>query len=204
MAQNNRQLSEGSQRVRALRNLLTRLRSREMARLKELRRDQAEDVLTEPSDELEVARSASDVEVHASLVGRTEDWLKAIEGAFEALDQGRYGICEKCRREIPLARLRARPFAAFCTECQKKRDETRKQGTIDEESLHRWTVPEGMETPLPEEESAGKPEEQAKALSAAAFAPPSGGPETRPGPVTTRRRQARRGKPKPRRKPPRR
>ena len=204
MAQNNRQLSEGSERVRALRNLLTRLRSRELARLKELRRDQAEDILTEPSDELEVARSASDVELHASLIGRTEDWLKAIEGAFEAMNHGRYGICEKCKREIPLARLRARPFAAFCTECQKKRDENREQGTIDEESLHRWTVPEGMETPPAVEEPAAKPEEQVKALSGPAFAPPSGGPETRPGPVTTRRRQALPAKPKARRKPPRR
>lgn len=204
MAQNNRQMIEGSQRVRALRNLLTRLRSREMARVKELRRDQAEDILTEPSDDLEVARSASEAELHASLVGRTEDWLKAIEGAFEALDQGSYGICEKCKREIPLARMRARPFAALCTECQKKRDETREQGTIDEESLHRWTVPEGMETPPAMEEPTAKPEEQVKALSGPAFAPPSGGPETRSGPVTTRRRQARPAKPKARRKPPRR
>ena len=100
--------------------------------------------------------------------------------------------------------MRARPFAAFCAECKKKHDETREQGTIDEESLHRWTVPEGMETPLPEEESAGKPEEQVKALTGAAFAPPSGGPETRPSPVTMRRRQTRGGKAKPRRKPPRR
>ena len=48
---------EGSRRLKILRNLLTRAREREMARIRELREDQRGDLIPGPSDTLEEARS---------------------------------------------------------------------------------------------------------------------------------------------------
>ncbi len=60
--------------------------------------------------------------------------------------RGRYGICDKCKQEIPVDRLNAVPFAAYCIDCQRKRNERRRpgEGEVDEPSRHVWTPPEEM------------------------------------------------------------
>ena len=34
------------------------------------------------------------------------------------IEAGTYGICDMCGVVIPLGRLKAKPFAKFCTECR--------------------------------------------------------------------------------------
>ncbi|MCU1422926.1 MAG: molecular chaperone DnaK [Microbacteriaceae bacterium] len=43
--------------------------------------------------------------------------LTAIDRALERLQSGAYGVCVTCGRDIPLARLRARPAADRCVSC---------------------------------------------------------------------------------------
>jgi DnaK suppressor protein len=51
-------------------------------------------------------------------VGRTlEAGLLRIERALAKLDEGSYGICDRCERPIPTARLRAMPDSVLCVEC---------------------------------------------------------------------------------------
>lgn len=45
--------------------------------------------------------------------------LADIERAFKRLDDGTYGKCEACGKEIPDERLEARPAARYCLEDQK-------------------------------------------------------------------------------------
>lgn len=54
--------------------------------------------------------------------------LKAVHRALDKLDQGTYGVCEECGREIPLARLEAFPEATLCVEDQAKRERRRTRG----------------------------------------------------------------------------
>jgi RNA polymerase-binding transcription factor DksA len=42
-------------------------------------------------------------------------------GALRRMSEGTYGICEECRRPIPLGRLRAVPHARYCTRCDPTR-----------------------------------------------------------------------------------
>ena len=46
-------------------------------------------------------------------------------------------------RRFPVERLRAVPFAAYCIDCQTKRNERRRpgEGDVDEPSRHVWTPP---------------------------------------------------------------
>ena len=46
------------------------------------------------------------------------DELKQIEESLKKIDAGTYGICDMCGVVIPLGRLKAKPFARFCTECR--------------------------------------------------------------------------------------
>ena len=45
--------------------------------------------------------------------------LAQIEYALTRLQEGHYGICEGCGRQIPLARLKAIPHATMCIHCRK-------------------------------------------------------------------------------------
>jgi DnaK suppressor protein len=46
--------------------------------------------------------------------------MDQVERALDLLDAGRYGKCETCRTEIPVARLAAFPSATLCITCKSK------------------------------------------------------------------------------------
>jgi DnaK suppressor protein len=139
------QKKDSPPRLEALRTLLTHQRNVLLARIKVLRHDQDEEMLSEPSDDMDVARSQADVETHAGLIERSEELLRAIDSASSRLEQGRYGTCEECGDDIPLKRLDALPFAVYCLDCQKGKETGRGRGTISESFMRRWEVPEEMD-----------------------------------------------------------
>jgi DnaK suppressor protein len=115
-----------AQRIQNLRQILNHERTVALERVREIRQVQDQDVAPPPSDELDVARSLADVEMHASLIEQGEFRLKAIDRAFSRVDQGRYGVCEDCGEEIPLERLSAVPFTVCCVSCQQARNRRRR------------------------------------------------------------------------------
>lgn len=48
-----------------------------------------------------------------------ETRLRDIELALEKIKRGKYGICEKCGKEISEKRLKVYPEARFCLRCKK-------------------------------------------------------------------------------------
>ncbi len=134
------------ERRESLRAILNHERNQALARVREYRRDQDEEVTPPPGDEMDVARSLADLETHASLIERVEDRLKAIDFAFDRLEHAQYGICAQCGEEIPLERLKALPFAGYCVDCQQKRNRQTRSGKpwIDEPFIHQWDLPEEM------------------------------------------------------------
>jgi DnaK suppressor protein len=57
------------------------------------------------------------------LRGRERKLLKKIDGAIERIDQGTFGICDKCGEEINIKRLEARPVTNMCIECKTQQEE---------------------------------------------------------------------------------
>jgi len=55
--------------------------------------------------------------------------IEALDDAIRRLDEGSYGSCVECGREIDLERLKVMPFADACVEC-KGRSEAGKKPTI--------------------------------------------------------------------------
>jgi DnaK suppressor protein len=139
--------AKDQQRLQALRQILNHERNEALARVRDYRRDQEQEAVPLPGDEMDVARSTAEVETHASLIDRVENRLKAIDFAFNRLEQGRYGICAQCNEQISVERLHVLPFAAYCVDCQETRNHRARAGKtwIDEPFIHQWDLPEGME-----------------------------------------------------------
>jgi len=54
------------------------------------------------------------------LLQNEEQALAEIAAALERIDQGAFGRCEECDKEIPRARLQALPYARHCLDCARK------------------------------------------------------------------------------------
>jgi DnaK suppressor protein len=54
-----------------------------------------------------------DVAIH----GQAVQQLNAVDQAIARLDEGTYGICPGCNRQIPIDRLNVLPWAATCVAC---------------------------------------------------------------------------------------
>ena len=59
----------------------------------------------------------------AKLDDREQVEFDDIEAGLERLRSGTFGVCEGCRGEIPMLRLRAIPTARRCLTCQSIREE---------------------------------------------------------------------------------
>ncbi len=122
--------------AQALRDILTRWRDRELARTEQHRRAE-QDAGSVAGDELDIASYIAEREMCASLGARHQIRLKAIDAAFERLQQGLYGICEECGEKISLKRLGVLPFATNCVDCQTEH-ETKVRRTVGD---HRSAAP---------------------------------------------------------------
>lgn len=70
------------------------------------------------NDDLDYAELVSDSFIEGMITNHQLDELRQIEEALKKITLGTYGICDMCGINIPLGRLKAKPFAKFCTECR--------------------------------------------------------------------------------------
>ena len=73
----------------------------------------------------DIADRASDAfysELAAGFAELASADLRMVDNAIRKIDAGAYGRCESCGRPIPVARLRALPFAELCIECKREEE----------------------------------------------------------------------------------
>jgi DnaK suppressor protein len=73
---------------------------------------------------------ASDLYAREELVAEErvlEAELADVDDALSRIVEGTYGVCIACGREIPLARLEARPQASRCIECERLAESARRR-----------------------------------------------------------------------------
>lgn len=64
------------------------------------------------------------VDLNYSEVERDAEELRRIQGSLRRLNEGTYGVCTDCGKDISVARLKAEPTAARCIECQEVYERT--------------------------------------------------------------------------------
>ncbi|MFA7319294.1 MAG: TraR/DksA C4-type zinc finger protein [Parcubacteria group bacterium] len=73
-----------------------------------------EDIGTDKDDNAtEVDQYTQNLGVESTLEKKLQDIIEALE----RMDNGTYGLCENCQKEIPLDRLQANPSAKTCIVC---------------------------------------------------------------------------------------
>lgn len=87
--------------------------------LAELRADRRGDVADDEHDPEGVTLSGEWARAVA-LEEAARREIAEIDEAVRRWEGGTYGVCVDCGRGIPIARLRARPFATRCVSCAEK------------------------------------------------------------------------------------
>ncbi len=67
----------------------------------------------------ETATATLGREIDYTLGENSEQVLADIDSALQRIDDGTYGTCVNCGREIPLQRLEAYPAASLCIDCKR-------------------------------------------------------------------------------------
>jgi DnaK suppressor protein len=87
------------------------------------REDEAHDSgETEVRDSTDDATSSQDTSEALDEDGLLSQTLTLVRDALKRIEDGTYGRCSVCGRQIEAARLEAVPWAAYCLEDQKKQD----------------------------------------------------------------------------------
>ena len=74
---------------------------------------------SECNDEFDYAEVSSDSFKEGIIANQQLKELGEIDAALKRIKEGTYGVCEMCDETIALGRLRAKPFAKFCTSCRE-------------------------------------------------------------------------------------
>jgi len=112
------------QRREAIYTILSALREQEIANLTSMVHHEKER-LTITTSESDQPQMQQELEMHVTLLWRSQNRLSVIWAAIERLQQGRFGYCEECGEEISLERLNAVPMASYCIECQSRSENFR-------------------------------------------------------------------------------
>lgn len=70
-------------------------------------------------DDYDYAEVSSDSFKEGIIANQQVKELGEIEDALKRIQKGTYGVCEMCDETIAIGRLRAKPFAKFCTPCRE-------------------------------------------------------------------------------------
>lgn len=76
----------------------------------------------ETSDLGDRATDAINREITYELTISERDLVRRIDMALERVDEGTFGACVHCGKNIQVARLKALPWARHCIECQELQD----------------------------------------------------------------------------------
>ncbi len=73
-------------------------------------------------DEVDKASGVVDRTMLDSLGAQNANTLQLINNALDRIQRGNYGLCLKCNKEIPKARLENLPYAFLCIDCKSEEE----------------------------------------------------------------------------------
>lgn len=70
----------------------------------------------------ELGSATFEAEKNISFRKNYKSIINAINDAIRKIDEGKYGVCEECGKDINIERLRFIPYTKYCQECEAEHD----------------------------------------------------------------------------------
>jgi len=101
----------------------------ELDQQRRFRREQLEELALEAGEAVSTA-DQNRLQVNRLLTLAAKSALSEIDSALQRLEEGSFGICERCAEPIPWERLEVLPMSRLCTPCQYLTDSCRSNGVL--------------------------------------------------------------------------
>ena len=106
-------------------NRLKELLSLEKEHLRNTTREASGDLSAYSIHMADQAGDSFESEKNIRLYTEKDKILAEIEDALYRMEQGKYGVCTKCGKDISSPRLDAKPYAYFCIDCARAAESQR-------------------------------------------------------------------------------
>jgi DnaK suppressor protein len=111
----------------------------ELDQQRRFRREQLEELALEAGEAVSTA-DQNRLQVNRLLTLAAESALSEIDSALQRLEEGSFGICERCAEPIPWERLEVLPMSRLCTPCQYLADSCRSNGVLGAQTRSRGGI----------------------------------------------------------------
>ena len=91
-------------------------------KMRDVRLERAAAPAPDVRDEAETSEAEIQGDLEFAVLQMKAETLNKIEEALSRLDDGTFGDCYECGKEIATGRLRALPFAVRCKDCEAARE----------------------------------------------------------------------------------
>ena len=112
-------LDEARQRLADERGRLTQVKT-ELESAGENERESTSELSSMDQHQADVGTELFDRERDLGILEAVEGELAEVERALTRIDEGTYGVCEACGKQIGDDRLEAQPYARLCVEDQQQ------------------------------------------------------------------------------------
>ncbi len=109
--------------LKRYRKALDEKRNELLDRVHAVRTSEAQNREKEAPDLGDRALSTVTRELKYQLTSGERDMLRLVEAALKRIDEGGYGVCVACEKNVQKGRLQAVPWARHCIDCQELQDQ---------------------------------------------------------------------------------
>ncbi|MCP4899340.1 MAG: TraR/DksA family transcriptional regulator [bacterium] len=109
--------------LKRYRKALVEKRGELLDRVHAVRTSEAQNREKEAPDLGDRALSTVTRELQYQLTSGERDMLRLIEAAIKRADEGDFGVCVACSKNVQTGRLQAVPWARHCIDCQELQDQ---------------------------------------------------------------------------------
>lgn len=109
-----------AKRKKELKEILEEMKKEKIAEIRQNAADMenAESFRHDAGDVADTATTIYEKELHFDLTEKNKKLLTDVESALKKIEDGNYGKCERCAKDISIERLKALPFTKLCIKCQ--------------------------------------------------------------------------------------
>ncbi len=123
-------------RKKAIKKIYEELKDKKVEILNRLLKGQTDyydNLKNEGGDLADEASESIERELIYDLSITEKNEVDEIDTALKKIEDKSYGVCESCEKEIPIERMKVKPYAKNCTKCQELHERDQKHHSFEQD-----------------------------------------------------------------------